>query len=94
MERFIERATGPLWARHRTAADAWTIAVTADRACVTSEDRAAIEEKTHTLMTASRKLAEKTHAGAQPASPAAPADDSVVDAEVKEVTKADRPARV
>jgi molecular chaperone DnaK len=66
------------------------------------EDKAAIEEKTNTLMTASQKLGEKMYADAQAAAGAAggatgapegaqaasgPADDNVVDAEVKEVKK-------
>jgi molecular chaperone DnaK len=69
------------------------------------EDKAAIEEKTNALMTASQKLGEKMYADmqAQQATQAAggagaggasndagaakPADDNVVDAEVKEVKK-------
>jgi molecular chaperone DnaK len=67
------------------------------------EDKAAIEEKTNALMTASQKLGEKMYADmqaqqtAQPAGAGAggaeasaskqPADDNVVDAEVKEVKK-------
>jgi molecular chaperone DnaK len=64
------------------------------------EDKATIEEKTNTLMTASQKLGEKMYADAQAAAGAAgatagagqeaanaPADDNVVDAEVKEVKK-------
>ncbi|NDZ12238.1 molecular chaperone DnaK [Variovorax sp. WS11] len=69
------------------------------------EDKAAIEDKTNTLMTASQKLGEKMYADAQAAAGAAgaaaggtagagpeaagsgPADDNVVDAEVKEVKK-------
>ncbi|RZL44902.1 MAG: molecular chaperone DnaK, partial [Variovorax sp.] len=68
------------------------------------EDKAAIEEKTNTLMSASQKLGEKMYADAQAAAGAngasggpgagpeaaaqgAPADDNVVDAEVKEVKK-------
>ncbi len=65
------------------------------------EDKAAIEEKTNTLMSASQKLGEKMYADAQAAQAAAagaagggaehasapPADDNVVDAEVKEVKK-------
>ena len=66
------------------------------------EDKAAIEEKTNTLMTASQKLGEKMYADAQAAAGArrrrgagagagscnAPRrDDNVVDAEVKEVKK-------
>jgi len=67
------------------------------------EDKAAIEEKNNTLMTASQKLGEKMYAdmqAAQAAQAAAggtgggaeggtakPADDNVVDAEVKEVKK-------
>jgi len=66
------------------------------------EDKASIEEKTNTLMTASQKLGEKMYADAQaaagaaggpgaaaagPEAASAPADDNVVDAEVKEVKK-------
>jgi molecular chaperone DnaK len=71
------------------------------------EDKAAIEEKTNTLMSASQKLGEKMYADmqAQQSAQAAaggggaggdaraesasskPADDNVVDAEVKEVKK-------
>jgi molecular chaperone DnaK len=72
------------------------------------EDKAAIEDKTNTLMTASQKLGEKMYADAQAAAGGAgaagpgaggaagagpeaagsgPADDNVVDAEVKEVKK-------
>ncbi|VTU15844.1 Heat shock protein 70 [Variovorax sp. SRS16] len=65
------------------------------------EDKAAIEEKTNTLMSASQKLGEKMYADAQaaagaaggaagaagPEAASAPADDNVVDAEVKEVKK-------
>ena len=63
------------------------------------EDKTLIEEKTNTLMTASQKLGEKMYADAQAAAGAAggaaagpqaanaPADDNVVDAEVKEVKK-------
>jgi len=64
------------------------------------EDKAAIEDKTNALMTASQKLGEKMYADAQAAAGAAagaaggpeaaagaPADDNVVDAEVKEVKK-------
>ncbi|MES2976170.1 MAG: molecular chaperone DnaK [Pseudomonadota bacterium] len=67
------------------------------------DDKAAIEEKTNTLMSASQKLGEKMYADAQAAQAAAagaagatsgtdsasakPADDNVVDAEVKEVKK-------
>jgi molecular chaperone DnaK len=65
------------------------------------EDKAAIEEKTNTLMTASQKLGEKMYAesqaaagasaasgpGGAEASASAQADDNVVDAEVKEVKK-------
>ncbi|CAN5334870.1 molecular chaperone DnaK [soil metagenome] len=64
------------------------------------EDKALIEEKTATLMTASQKLGEKMYADAQaaggaaaggpgagPEAASAPADDNVVDAEVKEVKK-------
>ena len=65
------------------------------------EDKTAIEEKTNALMTVSQKLGEKMYAdmqskqaadaaggapGAEQAS-AKPADDNVVDAEVKEVKK-------
>lgn len=64
------------------------------------EDKSAIEDKTNTLMTASQKLGEKMYAdaqaaagaaggaaGANPEAASAPADDNVVDAEVKEVKK-------
>jgi molecular chaperone DnaK len=62
------------------------------------EDKAAIESATETLMTASQKLGEKMYAeaqaaaqtagaGAAPGAQSAPADDNVVDAEVKEVKK-------
>jgi len=65
------------------------------------EDKASIEEKTNTLMTASQKLGEKMYADSQAAASAAAAsgpagaeaaasaraDDNVVDAEVKEVKK-------
>ncbi|CAN7291461.1 MULTISPECIES: molecular chaperone DnaK [unclassified Variovorax] len=64
------------------------------------DDKAVIEEKTNTLMTASQKLGEKMYADAQaaagaaggaagagPEAASAPADDNVVDAEVKEVKK-------
>ncbi|RYF58312.1 MAG: molecular chaperone DnaK, partial [Comamonadaceae bacterium] len=64
-----------------------------------AEDKAAIDSKTEALMTASQKLGEKMYADAQGAAAAAgsaagneqpasaPADDNVVDAEVKEVKK-------
>jgi molecular chaperone DnaK len=66
-----------------------------------TEDKAAIDEKTNALMSASQKLGEKMYADAQAATGAAggpgaaagaeaasaPADDNVVDAEVKEVKK-------
>ncbi|MBC7393515.1 MAG: molecular chaperone DnaK [Variovorax sp.] len=63
------------------------------------EDKTLIEEKTNTLMTVSQKLGEKMYADAQaaagaaggaaagPQAASAPADDNVVDAEVKEVKK-------
>jgi len=65
------------------------------------DDQAAIESKTEALMTASQKLGEKVYAdmqaqqaaaaaaagGADAAGSAKPADDNVVDAEVKEVKK-------
>jgi molecular chaperone DnaK len=63
------------------------------------DDKAAIEEKSNTLMTASQKLGEKMYADMQAkeaagqaaaggdAGSAKPADDNVVDAEVKEVKK-------
>jgi len=66
------------------------------------EDKAVIEEKTNTLMTASQKLGEKMYAESQAAAASASAasgpagaesaahaqaDDDVVDAEVKEVKK-------
>jgi molecular chaperone DnaK len=66
-----------------------------------SEDKTSIDEKTQALMTVSQKLGEKAYAdqqaaagaphdhGPQDAQQAAkPADDNVVDAEVKEVKKA------
>ena len=65
-----------------------------------ADDKSAIEDKTNTLMSASQKLGEKMYADAQAAAGAAggaaggpeaaasaPADDNVVDAEVKEVKK-------
>jgi molecular chaperone DnaK len=72
-------------------------------AALKGEDKAAIEEKSNALMAVSQKLGEKMYAdmqaqqaaqaaaggaggGAQEAS-AKPADDNVVDAEVKEVKK-------
>ena len=65
------------------------------------DDKAAMDSKTEALMTASQKLGEKMYADAQAAAQAAgaaggapggaqasaPADDNVVDAEVKEVKK-------
>ena len=64
------------------------------------DDKAAIDSKTEALMAASQKLGEKMYADAQAAAAAAnaagaapggassaPADDNVVDAEVKEVKK-------
>jgi molecular chaperone DnaK len=60
------------------------------------EDKAAIDAKTEALMTASQKLGEKVYAdmqaaqaagGAAAGEQAKPADDNVVDAEVKEVKK-------
>ncbi|MBS3997077.1 MAG: Hsp70 family protein, partial [Hydrogenophaga sp.] len=62
------------------------------------EDKEAIESKTEALMTASQKLGEKVYAASQAEAAAAggadqaqggskPADDDVVDAEVKEVKK-------
>jgi molecular chaperone DnaK len=61
------------------------------------EDKAEIDAKTEALMTASQKLGEKVYADMQAAqaaggaaaagSEAKPADDNVVDAEVKEVKK-------
>ncbi len=64
------------------------------------EDKSSIEEKTNALMAASQKLGEKMYADAQaaagaagaaagagPEAASAPADDNVVDAEVKEVKK-------
>jgi len=63
------------------------------------DDKAAIEEKSNALMTASQKLGEKMYADMQAAEAAAQAgggaqaeakpaaDDNVVDAEVKEVKK-------
>jgi molecular chaperone DnaK len=67
-----------------------------------TEDKASIDEKTQALMTVSQKLGEKAYADQQAAAGAAgaahahgqeeahqakPADDNVVDAEVKEVKK-------
>lgn len=63
-----------------------------------ADDKAAIDAKTEALMTASQKLGEKMYADAQaaagaagasagPEAASAPADDNVVDAEVKEVKK-------
>jgi len=65
-----------------------------------TEDKARIDEKTQALMTVSQKLGEKAYADQQAAAGAAhahgpeesqagakPADDNVVDAEVKEVKK-------
>ena len=66
-----------------------------------SDDKAAIEAKNAALMEASQKLGEKMYAdmqasqagdasaapGAEQAAAAKPADDNVVDAEVKEVKK-------
>jgi len=70
---------------------------------IKGEDKAAIEAKTEALMTASQKLGEKLYAeqqaaaaaagaagaapGAEQAQASRPADDNVVDAEVKEVKK-------
>ncbi|WP_333842624.1 molecular chaperone DnaK [Limnohabitans sp.] len=64
---------------------------------LTGEDKALIDAKTEILMTASQKLGEKVYAdmqaaqaaggGAASAPEAKPADDNVVDAEVKEVKK-------
>ena len=69
---------------------------------IKGDDKAAIEEKNNTLMTASQKLGEKMYADMQAEQAAAarpvqvprrgeagakPADDNVVDAEVKEVKK-------
>jgi molecular chaperone DnaK len=60
------------------------------------DDKAAIDSKTEALMTASQKLGEKVYADMQAqqaagaagaAEQAKPADDNVVDAEVKEVKK-------
>jgi molecular chaperone DnaK len=63
------------------------------------DDKATIEDKSNALMAASQKLGEKMYAdmqaqqgagqagGADAASAAKPADDNVVDAEVKEVKK-------
>jgi molecular chaperone DnaK len=60
------------------------------------EDKAEIDAKTEALMTASQKLGEKVYADMQAAQAAGgaaagpeakPADDNVVDAEVKEVKK-------
>jgi molecular chaperone DnaK len=66
---------------------------------LTGEDKDAITAKTETLMTVSQKLGEKMYADMQakeaaaggaaggPGADAKPADDNVVDAEVKEVKK-------
>ena len=67
---------------------------------IKGDDKADIESKTETLMTASQKLGEKMYAdaaaaaqaagaapGGTPGAGAAAADDNVVDAEVKEVKK-------
>jgi len=64
---------------------------------IKGDDKAAIESKTEALMAASQKLGEKLYAEQQAAAAAAgggsdaqasrPADDNVVDAEVKEVKK-------
>jgi molecular chaperone DnaK len=65
---------------------------------IKGDDKAAIEAKTEALMLASQKLGEKLYAEQQAAAAAAgaapgaeqasrPADDNVVDAEVKEVKK-------
>lgn len=70
-------------------------------AAIKGDDKTAIEAKTEALMTASQKLGEKMYADAQAAQGGAdaagaaagaaggnrPADDDVVDAEVKEVKK-------
>ena len=78
-------------------------AVKALEEALKGEDKAAIDEKTTALMTASQKLGEKMYADAQAAQAAAGGaatdadnsasaskaadDDNVVDAEVKEVKK-------
>lgn len=77
-------------------------AIKAVEEAVKGDDKAEIEAKTNELMTASQKLGEKMYAdmqanqaagaagaaeGAQQASGSRPADDDVVDAEVKEVKK-------
>ena len=80
--------------------DAITAAVKDLEEALKTEDKAAIDEKTTALMTASQKLGEKMYADAQAAqgadaadaagaaSSSKPADDdNVVDAEVKEVKK-------
>jgi molecular chaperone DnaK len=68
-------------------------------AALKGEDKAAIDNKTEALMTASQKLGEKVYAEMQAqqaaasgaaagdAAQAKPQDDNVVDAEVKEVKK-------
>jgi molecular chaperone DnaK len=66
-------------------------------AALKEEDKAAIDNKTEALMTASQKLGEKVYAemqaqqaaaaGGAAAAEAKPQDDNVVDAEVKEVKK-------
>lgn len=75
-------------------------AIKAVEEALKGDDKASIEEKTNTLMSASQKLGEKMYAdsqaaaaaaggqpGAGPEAASAPADDNVVDAEVKEVKK-------
>jgi len=82
--------------------DAIEAAIKALEEALKGEDKAAIDEKSATLMTVSQKLGEKIYAaeqaaaGAQPSgdqpqaqntATSPPADDDVVDAEVKEVKK-------
>ena len=70
-------------------------AIKAVEEAVKSDDKSVIEEKTNELMSASQKLGEKIYAsqaaaggaGEQAAAADTPADDNVVDAEVKEVKK-------
>ena len=75
-------------------------AIKAVEEAIKGDDKADIESKTETLMTASQKLGEKMYAdaaaaaqaagaapGGTPGAGAAAADDNVVDAEVKEVKK-------
>ncbi|MCK9517082.1 MAG: molecular chaperone DnaK [Ottowia sp.] len=73
--------------------DAIESAAKALEEAIQGEDKAAIDSKIEALTTASQKLGEKMYAeaaaasGADAAQASAPADDNVVDAEVKEVDK-------